>query len=40
MIELSYFDLGIITFLVACLTTMVVTPLTIRYGTPDPKEEN
>lgn len=39
MIELSYFDLGIIAMLVACLTTMVITPLAIRYGTPD-KEEN
>ena len=39
MIELSYFDLGIIALLVACLTTMVVTPLAIRYGIPD-KEEN
>lgn len=38
MIELSYFDLGIIVMLVACLTTMVITPLAIRYGTPDSKE--
>lgn len=37
MIELSYFDLGIIVMLV--VTTMVVTPLAIRYGIPD-KEEN
>lgn len=39
MIELSYFDLGIIVMLVASFTTMVVTPLAIRYGIPD-KEEN
>lgn len=38
MIELSYFDLGIIAMLVACLTTMVITPLAIRYGIPDSKE--
>ena len=39
MIELSYLDLGIIVLLVACVTTMIITPLAIRYGTPD-KEEN
>lgn len=39
MIELSYFDLGIIAMIVASLTTLVITPLAIRYGTPD-KEEN
>ena len=39
MIELSYFDLGIIVMLVMCLNTMIITPLAIRYGTPD-KEEN
>lgn len=39
MIELSLFDAGAWTVVIASVTTFIVVPLTIRYGTPD-KENN
>ena len=40
MITLSYFDATILTVVGLSFYTLIIVPLTIRYGTPDPKEEN
>lgn len=40
MITLSYFDATIVAVVGLSLYTLIIVPLTIRYGTPDPKEKN
>lgn len=40
MIELTAFDATIWGIVIASVTTLVVTPLAIRFGTPDKKENN
>lgn len=40
MIILSHFDAFVWAVVISSFTTIVVTPLAIRYGTPDTKKEN
>lgn len=40
MLVISYFDAAIVSVIGLSLYTFIIVPLTIRYGTPDPKEKN
>lgn len=39
MIELTFFEASVWAAIIASLTSLVVVPLAIRYGTPDKKEK-